>query len=119
MKPRLNIWIERGDRVVLSFWRVRLLEAIRDTGSISAAAQEMDVPYRTAWSKINEMEAGLDMQLVDTQTGGPGGGGTQLTPAAERLIERFYALTAGFTDELHTRFTELFSSTEMLEPDRA
>ena len=110
MKPRLNIWIERDDQVVLSFWRVRLLEAIRDTGSISAAAQEMDVPYRTAWSKVNEMEAGLDVQLVDTQTGGTGGGGTQLTPDAERLIERFYALTAGFTDELHTRFDELFSS---------
>lgn len=110
MKPRLNVWIESDDCVVLSFWRVRLLEAIRETGSISAAAQEMDVPYRTAWSKIHEMEAGLGVQLVDSQTGGPGGGGTELTADAERMIERFYALTAGFSDQLQERFEELFAA---------
>lgn len=108
MRPRLNVWVEKENHVVLSFWRVRLLEAVRNTGSINAAAQEMDVPYRTAWSKIREMEEGLGIPLVDSQTGGPGGGGTQLTPEAEQLIARFYALTTGFNEQLNARFKDLF-----------
>ena len=39
MEPRLNVWIEHNGTVVLSEWRVRLLEAIDQTGSISRAAE--------------------------------------------------------------------------------
>ena len=33
-----NFWVERNGEVVLSEWRVALLEAVAETGSISAAA---------------------------------------------------------------------------------
>ncbi len=39
--PQANLWIERDGQVVLSRWRVQLLEAIEETGSISAAADRM------------------------------------------------------------------------------
>lgn len=58
-------------------------------GSISAAAEQMRVPYRTAWQKINEIETRLGEKLVATQTGGPHGGGARLTPTAERLLAQF------------------------------
>ena len=75
--------------VVLSLWRAELLRAVAADGSISAAAEQMGVPYRTAWQKINEMETRLGQRLVETQTGGPHGGGARLTPAAERLLAQF------------------------------
>ena len=64
MNPGFNLWIEHDDQVVLSFWRVRLLEAIDTTGSISAAAEALNVPYRRAWEKLQEMEHGLGYKLV-------------------------------------------------------
>ncbi|MFO7663755.1 MAG: winged helix-turn-helix domain-containing protein [Chloroflexota bacterium] len=89
MQPRYNLWIEVNGEVVLSLWRVELLRAIDATGSISAAAEQMKIPYRTAWQKINEMETRLGEKLVETQTGGPHGGGARLTPTAEGYIARF------------------------------
>jgi molybdate transport system regulatory protein len=66
-----------------------LLRAVAATGSISAAAEQLCVPYRTAWQKIHEMETRLGERLVDTQIGGAHGGGARLTPAAERYLEQF------------------------------
>ncbi len=60
LKPRLNLWIECDGQVVLSKWRVGLLEAIQGTGSIYAAAERMNVQYRCVWDKLEEMEKGLD-----------------------------------------------------------
>lgn len=89
MQPRYNLWLEVDGEVVLSIWRVELLRAVAATGSISAAAEELHIPYRTAWQKINEMEARLGRKLVETQTGGHHGGGARLTPAAELYMEQF------------------------------
>lgn len=97
MTPHLNLWIERNDRVVLSRWRVQLLQAIHDTGSISAAAERMGVQYRLAWERVDEMEEGLGARLVARHVGGVGGGGAALTPAGMELIERFNLL-AGTVD---------------------
>ena len=66
-----------------------MLRAVAATGSISAAAEQVKVPYRTAWQKIHEMETRLGEKLVETQTGGQHGGGARLTPAAERYLEQF------------------------------
>jgi molybdate transport system regulatory protein len=89
MQPRYNLWIELDGQVVLSLWRAELLRAVARAGSISAAAEALDIPYRVAWQKIHEMETRLGQKLVETQTGGQHGGGARLTPAAERYLEQF------------------------------
>ena len=110
MQPKANFWIEEKGEVVLSLWRIRLLEAIADTGSISAAAEKMGVSYRRAWDKIHECEERLGVKLVDTQTGGIGGGGSQLTPEATDYIDRFYQFTSGLNDLIAQRFREYFNN---------
>ena len=112
MKPRLNLWIEHNGEVVLSDWRVKLLEAVADTGSISSAAAKINVPYHRAWDKIHEMEAGLGVKLVETQTGGTGGGGAQLTPDGLSFIEQFRRFQAGFREQVEQRFEETFGVRE-------
>ncbi len=89
MQPRYNLWIEIDGQVALSLWRADLLRAIGRSGSISAAAEQLDIPYRTAWQKLHEMETRLGQKLVETQTGGQHGGGTKLTPAALLYLEQF------------------------------
>lgn len=49
MQPKFNLWLEVEGEVVLFIWRVELLRAIGETGSISGAADRLHVHYRTAW----------------------------------------------------------------------
>ena len=107
--PHTNVWVEREGNVVLSRWRVQLLEAIRETGSISAAARRMDVEYHRAWEKLEEMERGLGQQLVERQAGGPHGGGASLTEAALGYVERFNAFARDLDDEIAARFEHWFA----------
>jgi molybdate transport system regulatory protein len=102
---RLKVWIEdeRG-AVLLSEWRVALLEAVEATGAMSRAAEAVGVPYRTAWARLREMEAALGTVLVDTASGGGDGGGSRLTPAGRDLVARFRLVTAGLTEAANERF---------------
>ena len=115
MEPRVNLWVEIDDQVVLSRWRVRLLAAVAETGSISGAAECMGVPYRRAWEKIHEMEDRLGVALLDTQTGGPGGGGARLTPAAQDYVNRFQQFSAGIDLYVHQQFQDAFGPRQMSE----
>jgi molybdate transport system regulatory protein len=108
LQPNFNLWLESNGRVALSIWRVQLLRAVAETGSISAAADRIGVHYRTAWQKIHEMEERLGVKLVETQTGGRGGGGARLTVAAESYIERFDQLAADMTRTLESRYQQTF-----------
>lgn len=110
MEPRFNLWVEIGGEVVLSKWRLELLEQIERTGSISSAAEAMEVPYRRAWEKIHEMESRLGESLVETEVGGPGGGGARLTPLAQDLMRRFRAFAAQLDGEIQDRFQAAFES---------
>ncbi len=109
LTPRLNLWLEIEGQVALSSWRVALLEAIDRLGSISAAAAELDVPYRRAWQKVNEMERRLGVTLLDTSIGGRHGGGARLTPAGRRCIAQFHEFSNGLDTDVAERFAEVFA----------
>ncbi len=89
MEPRLKVWLEQDGKLVLSDYRVRLLRLIDETGSLSDAAQAMGLSYRRAWGKVKEIERNLDVKLLESAAGGPGGGGSRLTPEAKRLVDQF------------------------------
>lgn len=108
MEPKFNLWLERDGEVVLSAWRVMLLETIDASGSISAAAASLKIPYRRAWEKVQEIEQGLGMKVVDTAVGGPGGGGAHLTPAGRRIVKQFHHFSAGFGEEVARRYRAAF-----------
>lgn len=107
MIPKFNIWLEEDGDVIISLWRIRLLTAIGETGSISSAAAHLGVPYRIAWQRLNEMETRLGQQLVITQTGGRDGGGSQLTPLAQAYITQFQTLSQAINTLLQTHLPTL------------
>ncbi len=109
MRPHVKLWLEDDvGRVALSEWRVGLLEAVREHGSLSSAARALGVPHRTAWERIHEMESRLGVELVETESGGATGGRSRLTPAAEDLVRRYAAVRAGLDDLVVARFREQF-----------
>ncbi len=90
MEPRLKVWVEAGDgRLVLSDYRVRLLELIAEKGSLADGAAEMGLSYRRAWGKLKEIEQNLGVRLVESVAGGAGGGHSRLTPEAKRLVASY------------------------------
>jgi molybdate transport system regulatory protein len=108
LTPKLNLWLESKDEVAFSTWRATLLKAVADTGSISAAAEQMEVQYRTAWQKINEMETRLGVKLVDTQIGGQHGGGAHLTEAALDYLQKFERFRAALQDVVEREYEAAF-----------
>ena len=93
MRPRLKVWIETEDgHVALSEWRVALLQAVAQHGSLVAAARSLGVPHRTAWQRIQEMESSLGVRLLETVSGGAGGR-SALSHAAEDFIDATSACT--------------------------
>ncbi len=103
-----KVWLERDGRVALSDWRIALLEEVHEAGSLAAAAERIGVPYRTAWYKLREVEDQLGLRLLDTQSGGPDGGHTTLTPEALDIVRRFRRASRGVEDLVRERFESEF-----------
>lgn len=94
MQPRLTFRLILGNDVALGPGKVHLLEAIRETGSISAAGRSMDMSYKRAWHLVDTMNRCFASPLVTTSKGGARGGGATLTPLAEEVIILYHHLEA-------------------------
>ena len=110
LEIRSKICIERqgGGNVVLSEWRVELLEAIDAHGSLSRAAEALDIPYRTAWERVKATDGEIGFRLLDSESGGPEGGGSRLTPQARDLCRRFRRVSGGIQEVVSRRFAAEF-----------
>lgn len=63
-----------------------LLRAIDATGSLNRAAKTAGYSYRGAWLVLDAASALAQEPLVESSTGGAGGGGSVLTPTARALL---------------------------------
>jgi molybdate transport system regulatory protein len=70
--------------------KIKLLEAVQETGSISGAARAMDMNYRRAWQLIETLNEATGQTALETTAGGKSGGGAKLTPFAIDLIKLFH-----------------------------
>ncbi|MFZ5758297.1 MAG: winged helix-turn-helix domain-containing protein [Thermodesulfobacteriota bacterium] len=89
---RGRVWVEKDGETFIGFGRIVLLEKIREHGSISRAAQAMQMSYRHAWKLVDSMNRHAGAPLVVASKGGSGGGGTLITAEGERMIARFAEL---------------------------
>ncbi|MEE8336515.1 MAG: LysR family transcriptional regulator [Dehalococcoidia bacterium] len=101
---RSKVWVERRGAVVISDYLAELLAAVEARGSVASAAEALDLPYRTAWKKLREMEAAAGVKLLESESGGADGGATRLTPAATEMLSAFRRVGAGLSEELERRF---------------
>ena len=91
-KIRARFWIEGKEGTYLGEGRVRLLLAIQEFGSISAAAKSLEISYRKAWKMVDIMNSQAPSPLVVRQTGGKSGGGTIVTPKGIEAIAAYKKL---------------------------
>ena len=88
----LSIRIDLASGARIGPDKIALLEAIRSTGSISAAARSIGMSYRRAWLLVEEINRTLREPAVTAETGGARGGGAKVTPVGERVVDLYRAI---------------------------
>jgi molybdate transport system regulatory protein len=104
---RVSLRLGFADEWALGPGKVRLLELIAETGSISAAGREMTMSYRRAWTLVNELNRMFHEPLVEGRPGGTNGGGATLTPAGADVVRRYRAIEASVTTSARTHLSAL------------
>ena len=105
--PKAAIKIEFADDLKLGRGKVRLLELVAETGSISAAARKMNMSYRRAWLLMDELNHMFGRDVIETAAGGCGGGGAHVTAFGLRVIQVFRDLESEADALVQSRFAEL------------
>jgi molybdate transport system regulatory protein len=103
-KTRIRILF--GSAFAIGPGKADLLQAIVQTGSISAAARSMGMSYRRAWLLIDTMNQCFREPVVDTATGGKGGGGAQITPFGKAALGSYRAMEASASATIAKRMSE-------------
>src|ERR1700747_1422748 len=86
-KVRISIVFESGARIGPG--KAGLLESIRETGSISAAARDMGMSYKRAWLLLDSINQAFTEPVVKAAPGGAGGGGATLPPFGAVVLELY------------------------------
>ncbi|TAK47241.1 MAG: LysR family transcriptional regulator [Xanthobacteraceae bacterium] len=86
--------------------KIMLLERIMQIGSISAAGRGLEMSYRRAWLLVDAMNQMFDEPIVIATTGGPHGGGAEVTDFGRRLVATYRTLEKRVADEANSAFTE-------------
>lgn len=113
MRPKAKIWLEREDgSYLMGPGAMHLLRAVAEAGSLKGGAKQVGISYRKAWAQLRKVEAALGVALLQRHSGGEGGGGSTLTPAALNFLERYERFCQGALHDLEARFREAFAGWE-------
>ncbi len=110
-RVRSRVWIENDEgQLVIGTGRVRILEAIRETGSMNKAAQKLGQPFRAVWGKIKATEERCGFTVVET-----GSSGSRLTDKGLQLLATYEELRDRCTAYTDSQFAELFADMDLDE----
>jgi molybdate transport system regulatory protein len=96
-----KIWLTEAASKPLMLDQIDLLEAIADTGSITAAAKIAGVSYKTAWDRLERINNLSEQPLIERSVGGSKGGGSTLTSYGKKMLNGFKQL-----QKQHNQFLE-------------
>ena len=109
--PRLRILL--GKSIAIGPGKAELLRLIEETGSISAAAREMGMSYRRAWTLVETMNGAFREPLVEAATGGRGDGGARVTYFGREALAKYQAMEE---KALGSVTAEMDAFAELLDP---
>src|ERR1700738_4598538 len=86
---RLTLRVDFGTDRAIGPGKVLLLEAIRDTGSISQAGRSLGMSSRRAGLLVDDMNRCFREPVVMAQPGGAQGGGAALTAFGQKVGQKY------------------------------
>lgn len=103
-RVRSKIWIaNEQEKLIIGTGRVRILEAILETGSMNKAARKLRQPFRAVWGKIKATEERCGFKVVETTSSG-----SKLTKEGLELLWDYNRLRRRCEDFVNEQFNELF-----------
>jgi molybdate transport system regulatory protein len=106
-ETRLTLRVDFGSRRSVGPGKIRLLEEIDRTGSISQAGRNLRMSYRRAWLLIDDMNKCFRHPVVSTKSGGLQGGGAALTEFGADLVRNYRTIETAASSAAQTRLRDL------------
>jgi molybdate transport system regulatory protein len=103
---QFRLRIKYGEEIAIGPGKIAILEAIAETGSISAAGRKLGMSYRRAWLLVDQMNQYFKEPVVHAATGGPQGGGTALTAMGLEVINLYRTIE----QQAHTHSASLLEA---------
>src|ERR1700722_5145964 len=91
---RLTLRVDFGSGRALGPGKIRLLEAVAETGSISQAGRKLGMSSRRAWLLVDDMNNCFRDPVIEAQPGGAHGGRATLTAFGQNMVDRYRAIEA-------------------------
>src|SRR5262245_21331962 len=104
---RLTLRVDFGASRSIGPGKIRLLEAVDRTGSISQAGRALGMSYRRAWLLIDDMNKSFRHAVVSAKPGGSQGGGAVVTPFGSELIRNYRAIETAAAGAARLRLRNL------------
>ena len=92
--PEIRFRIDFSATCAVAPAKIDLLEAIRDSGSVTQGARRIGMSYRRARQLLDSFREAFRVPVTRAVRGGPGGGGVVLTPFGEALVDSYRSLQA-------------------------
>lgn len=90
LRLHYKIWFtDEAGAGLLGDGKWKILKAIDEAGSLTAACEQLGITYRRTWNDLKSIEKRLGFSLLEKNRGGIDGGSTSLTVEGQRLIRAF------------------------------
>jgi molybdate transport system regulatory protein len=94
--PLIRFRIDFAEHSSVGPGKICLLEAIRDSGSLSQGARNIGMSYRRAWLLVESLRQSFREPVTVASTGGKDGGGMLITEFGDALIRNYRELERDF-----------------------
>ncbi len=94
--PVVRFRIDFAEHSSIGPGKICLLEAIRDSGSLSQGARNIKMSYRRAWLLVESLNQSFREPVTVASTGGKDGGGMLVTEFGDALIKSYRELERDF-----------------------
>jgi molybdate transport system regulatory protein len=94
--PVVRFRIDFAEHSSVGPGKICLLEAIRDTGSLSRGARNIGMSYRRAWLLVESLRRSFREPVTVASKGGKDGGGMLVTEFGDALIKNYRELERDF-----------------------
>lgn len=88
-KIKSRLWLEQEGESLMGEGTLLLLKTIDEEGSLSKAAQKLNLSYKKAWKLADNLNKTSNNTIITKQIGGKNGGGMQITEYGRKLIAKF------------------------------
>jgi molybdate transport system regulatory protein len=91
-----HISVKKDGLNYLSTTKIKLLNEIKQNGSLNSAAKRLKLSYQNIWNMVDEMNKVAPEPLVNKQRGGANGGGAEITKYGEQILHEYNIIVAQF-----------------------